>query len=364
VRVRGTFLLLALLGACEPDKPAAPAPPQAPTPTPFPAAVSWEKARAPHAVFDAQGNAHVAFVKEDRIFVASEDANRAGFETPDEVAVAPKVMAGFGRGPKLAVAGRGMCLLAIDGEKGTLRAWTGDGIGGWSGPVDVTRVEGAALEGLHAVASDGGRRVFACWVDLRTKKPEIWGALSQDGGATWGEESCVYRSPSGAICPCCAPSATYLRDGTLAVLFRNEVEGARDPWVITSLDGGTKFEPASKLGKGTWKLDACPADGGAIVPADPTWIAIWRRDADVFISTPVLPEHRLRAGMLPAIATSGPGTWIGWQDARNGKLFVEAPGGTPLFTAADVSSWTLCGSPHGRAIIVYESKGELHCVRL
>ncbi len=308
--------------------------------------------------------AHVAFVRGDRILVASEDAHLFGFETPDEVAVAPKVMAGFGRGPRLAASARGLCLLAIDGETETLRAWTGDDIGSWSGPVDVTRVPGAAAEGLHAVASDGRQRVFACWVDLRTKQPELWSALSKDGGTTWSAEICVYRSPSGSICPCCAPSATYLRDSTLAVLFRNEVDGARDPWLVTSLDGGMTFEAARKLGTGTWKLDACPADGGAIVPGDPNWLAIWRRDEDVYLSTPVVPEHRVRAGILPSIATCGPGTWTGWQEARNGKLIVEAPGGTPCFSASDVSSWTLCGSPQGRALVVYESQGALHCARL
>jgi len=364
VKRLGTCLLLALLSACKRDSPPAPPPTPSPSPSPFPTLLSWENARAPHAVFDANGNIHVAFVREGRILVASEDANLSGFEPPDQVAEAPHVMVGFGRGPRMAASQRGLCLLAIDGETGTLRAWTGDVIGTWSGPVDVTRVPGAAAEGLHAVASDGRQRVFVCWVDLRTKQPELWGAISQDGGATWSEESCIYRSPSGSICPCCAPSATYLRDSTLAVLFRNEVEGARDPWLVTSLDGGTTFEEARKLGSGTWKLDACPADGGAIVSADPGWLAIWRRDGDIFLSTPVVAEHRVRAGMLPAIATSGPGTWTGWQDARNGKLLVEAPGGTPFFSAADVSAWTLCGSPQGRAIVVYESKGTLHCARL
>ncbi|KAJ3054740.1 hypothetical protein HK102_011471, partial [Quaeritorhiza haematococci] len=54
-------------------------------------------------------------------------------------------------------------------------------------------------------------------------------------------------------------------------MWRNSLKGARDLFLADSSDGGRTFSPAEKLGRGTWPLNACPMDGGAVAvgPAGP-----------------------------------------------------------------------------------------------
>ena len=92
----------------------------------------------------------------------------------------------------------------------------------------------------------------------------VYGASSEDGGGTWSASRLVYASPSGAVCTCCHPSVAVDDDGGVSVMFRNALGGSRDMYVARSTDGGRTFPPAAKVGAGTWKLEACPMDGGAL----------------------------------------------------------------------------------------------------
>lgn len=74
----------------------------------------------------------------------------------------------------------------------------------------------------------------------------------------------VYASPSGSVCQCRHPTIAMAPNGQIHVMFRNELEGARDMYVVSSADGGRSFKTAEKLGGGTWMLNACPMDGGAM----------------------------------------------------------------------------------------------------
>ena len=191
-------------------------------------------------------------------------------------------MTGFGRGPRLAATDKGLCLVAIDGETGTVRAWSSRR----SPHVERAVRRHARAEGRGRRVARAGRRRAAARVRVLDRPAHeaaraVGRALDWTAASTWGAESCVYRSPSGSICPCCAPSATYLRDSTLVVMFRNEIEGARDPWLVhVAATAARRSRRRASSATGTWKIDACPSDGGAIVAADPGWLAIWRRDAE------------------------------------------------------------------------------------
>ena len=53
-----------------------------------------------------------------------------------------------------------------------------------------------------------------------------------------------------------------------------------------SNDGSESFEKAAKLGLETWRLDACPMDGGGIAIFDDRMVATaWRRDNTVYLAT-------------------------------------------------------------------------------
>src|SRR5262249_24079329 len=134
----------------------------------------------------------------------------------------------------------------------------------WQGPVAVNAVPGSAREGLHAMAAAPDGTVYCVWLDLRAKKSQVYGAASPDGGAGWQNEKLIYESPDGGVCPCCQPSVGYDPRGGLHVMWRNDLNGARDMYLVSSEDGGRTFGPSGKLGQGTWRLKVCPMDGGGL----------------------------------------------------------------------------------------------------
>jgi hypothetical protein len=80
---------------------------------------------------------------------------------------------------------------------------------------------------------------------------------------TWSKNLMIYESPAGTICECCHPSAAIDSEGQVLVMWRNWLAGSRDMYLVRSRDGLT-FSKPEKLGSGTWKLNACPMDGGGL----------------------------------------------------------------------------------------------------
>src|SRR5581483_10651378 len=192
---------------------------------------------------------------------------------------------GMHRGPRIALVGKTIVISAVVGERGKgadgdLLAWRSlDNGNTWSEGVRINDVPAAAREGLHGMASDGKDLLFATWLDLREKGTRLYGSISRDGGATWSSNVLVYASPSGSVCQCCHPSAVIAPNGRISVMFRNELNGARDMYVVSSVDGGRSFTAAEKLGTDTWILNACPMDGGGITFDPNGQIAtVWRRE--------------------------------------------------------------------------------------
>ena len=148
----------------------------------------------------------------------------------------------------------------------------------------------ATADGLAALA----------WLDLREKGTRIYTAVSRDHGATWSPDNFAYASPSGSVCECCHPSVAINTDAAMAVMFRNNLDGYRDMYVARSRDW-TKLGPPKKSGTGSWKLDACPMDGGALVLDGNDVISVWRRETDVYLAPLGQPEKRLGTGRDPVI---------------------------------------------------------------
>jgi len=260
--------------------------------------------------------AFVACGQGDRVFVlASKDAGRT-FGSPVALPTTGKLMLGMRRGPRVAISGRAVVVSAVYGQKGggadgDLFSWRSRDEGRtWVGPVRVSDVPGAAREGLHAMAASSTGRLAATWLDLRGGGTEIWAASSDDGGASWGKNVRVYRSPDGHVCECCHPSAAFGPKGELYVMFRNWLGGARDMYLSASRDGGATFGAAQRLGVGTWPLNACPMDGGSIgVAADGSVTTVWRRGGRVYLSQPGKPETEVGEGFQPWMSGDGAVVW-------------------------------------------------------
>jgi hypothetical protein len=295
-------------------------------------------------------------------FAASTDSGKT-WTKPVLVSTPGKLSLGMRRGPRIAMTPGAIVISAVAGEKGggadgDLLTWRSvDGGKSWSTGKVINDLASAAREGLHAMVAGGNGLVFAVWLDLRQKGTRLYGSTSHDGGATWSPNVLVYESPSGTVCQCCHPSAAIDAQGRIFVMFRNVLDGNRDMYLVRSDDGGKTFGPAAKFGSGTWKLDGCPMDGGAVaVDAGGNPISVWRREGDVFLSTGANPEQRLGVGRQPILTATPRGPVLAWTEGK--ALKVRAPGqaDAPVLDS-DAAYPSMVALKGGRVVLAWEQGG-------
>ncbi len=293
-------------------------------------------ARAQHPLFSTQGQQpalytgadgtlELVFGKSNEIYYSHSDDEGRTFSTPVLVDSLPGLHLGASRGPRIASSRRTVVITAID-RKGDLYAYTLDRRKGTWGPRrKVNDAPEVAREGFNALTGDGRGRFFVTWLDLRSdKKNKIFGATSEDGGKTWSKNRLVYRSPDSTVCECCQPTAV-MKGKHVYVMFRNWIDGARDMYVIHSTDGGVSFGAPRKLGEGTWKLNACPMDGGDLqVGRENELAAVWRRNNDLYLTRAGEQEQRIAQGRNATLAVSGESTFLAWH--QTGQVWSLMPG--------------------------------------
>ena len=308
----------------------------------------------PQLAVNAKGTAWVAFGRGAEIHVARSEDGGATFATPVRVASLPSLMLGRRRGPRIVAHGDHLTVTAMAAD---LHAFTStDGGRTWKGPFRVNDTAGSAREGLNGLAAAPGGSVFAVWLDLRGERTQLFGSESADGGRTWSANRVIYRAPPGqTVCECCHPSASFNARGDLHVMWRNAVDGARDLWSAERAAATADFSPARKLGAGTWRLNACPMDGGAVFPTTAGFGTIWQRAGRVIHAPPGGGERDLGPGIQPVATAVGGRTLALWQNGRG--LWMEFLGmensGRP-FTAEGRFPSLLTLSDSRRAIAAYE----------
>ncbi|MDZ4286558.1 MAG: sialidase family protein, partial [Prosthecobacter sp.] len=283
------------------------------------------------------------------------------FTAPVQLAALSKVALGMRRGPHIAVTEKALIVTAQSHEDGDVHAWLSTDAGKtWKEQRRINGTAGSAREGLHALAGNGRSVVAAAWLDDRNGGAEVWSRVSLDGGLTWQPERLVYHSPEGFVCQCCAPAVAVNAEGGVVIMWRNALAGARDLYSSVSTDGGRTFAPAEKLGQGTWSLNMCPMDGGAITwsaGAEPE--AVWRRDTTVYLSSSSTkaPETKLAAqSMQPLIVMTGKTRTVLWES--QGNLMIQSGETEPSVFAEKSRAASVTALPDGRAAIAWESMGQ------
>ena len=272
------------------------------------------------------GNAvHAVWGRGDSILYAFSANRGQTFSAPEVVGVLPKLFSFAMRGPQVAAISGGACIIACN-QQGDLIAYQKTGTGHWRKTAKVNDVDTIAKEGFLDLASDGRGNLFAAWLDLRKgRRNNIAGARSTDGGKTWSANRLLYMSPDGHVCECCKPSVA-VQGRQVAVQFRNWVKGSRDLWLLRSSDGGQTFGPAEKLGTGTWKLDACPMDGGGLALQKSGAVqTVWRRRDTLFAYSPGKPETGLATGKSCALELAAGRPVYAW--VEKGEIVLLTPGG-------------------------------------
>ncbi len=274
------------------------------------------------------------------------------------------------RGPRIAFAGNAIVISAVVGKTlaagphahglpadGDLVAWRStDGGRSWSQGIRINDVPAAATEGLHSLAGDGKGHLFAAWLDKRgAHGTKLFGARSTDGGLTWSN-NLIYGSPEGTICECCHPSVAMDSSGQILVMWRNWLGGSRDMYLARSGDG-VSFSPPEKLGSGTWKLNACPMDGGGLAVYRNRIVTAWRRDHEIFLASPGAEEIPVDEGVDVAIAAGEAGTYAAWSTPAGIRAL--APGEKKPVAIAAKGSFPGVVAVRGGALVAWEEDGKI-----
>ena len=325
----------------------------------------------------AHGQVAMAFGAGASIYFARSKDQGRSFGAPVKVADAGALALGRHRGPRLVILKDALLISAIAGEKqstgphahglpenGNLMVWRSiDNGATWTRAAVINDVPGAAREGLHAIAAGPDGELFAVWLDLRTQGTQLFGAQSSDGGVTWSKNVSVYSSPDGTICQCCHPSLSIDEKGAIWVMWRNVLGGSRDLHLIKSVNG-VNFGKARKLGSGTWKINACPMDGGGFVVAKGQVTSVWRRDGEIVLDEPGHAEQSIAAGKDVAITRGKRGLYLAWT-GKDGAIQVRPPGAPePMAIGPEGGFVHLMPIEDGSVLAAWEAKGVIETKRL
>ena len=282
------------------------------------------KGQMPNLAIDKTGNLHLVYGCGDSIMYEQSFNGGKTFSAPFLVAILPGLYAFAMRGPQIACTLEGLAILAAN-ESGDIYSYMKDGAGHWANVSRVNDVDTVAKEGLMALSGDG-KNLFAVWLDLRGKKRnKIVGAKSKDGGKNWSRNMLIYNSPDSSVCECCKPSVA-VKGNKVSVMFRNWLHGNRDLYLIRSSDGGNHFGNAEKLGNGSWPLNGCPMDGGAIViNARNEPQTVWRRQSKIFACEPGKPEIEIGEGRSCSMESVNGKNVYAW--IENGEVVCVLPKG-------------------------------------
>ncbi|HUA59660.1 MAG TPA: sialidase family protein [Verrucomicrobiae bacterium] len=331
-------------------------------------------AREPQMAADGS-NVVLTFGAGNAIYFSSSHDGGRTFSAPSKVADAGILPLTRHRGPRIAFAGQAIVITAVAGNKveegshahglpsdGDLMVWRSpDGGKTWSRGSAINDVAASATEGLHALASDGKARLFAVWLDKRGGKgTKLYSSRSTDGGVTWSKNVALYQSPDGSICECCHPSALIDGSGELLVMWRNSIGGSRDLYLSRSRDG-VSFSSPRKLGEGTWKINACPMDGGGLAASSGEVLTAWRREGNVFLAEPGRSEKQIGAGKDVALALSGKKAYVAWVDGTKVEVWIDGK----VEQLADAGAFpSLLSLPGGGVAAAWEENGTIQIRRL
>ena len=305
----------------------------------------------------------LVFGSENTIYFSISTDDGRTFGAPLPVATAPTLSLGNHRGPRVAFTGGAIIITAgtssPKGEYGpnTLHSWRStDGGKTWLPGPAISAPESAGM-GFHALASDGKQGLWSVWLGPEEGKLKLFGAHSVDAGVTWSKPRIIYESPDGGVCECCHPSVTIARDGNILVMFRNSLKGSRDLYLATSKDAGQSFA-VTKLGQGTWPINACPMDGGGLAEFNGRAVTVWRRQSDLFIARPDgKPEESLGAGKNPAVAFNEKGVYAVWSSAQG--LMAKTPSRAEPYVLAKSGAFPSI-TAQGAAVVAWEDNGVIH----
>lgn len=271
--------------------------------------------RQPNIAVDIKGVVRMVYGNDEKIYCITSTDNGTTFSKPVLVAQLPGMHLGNTRGPQLASSKNYSMIAAID-KAGSIHSYKLNHTkGGWMKSTVVNDKTGSAVEGLMAIGADKEDNFYATWLDIRMEnKNNIYFSSTSGNKTVWNKNQLVYKSPEGHVCECCKPNIT-VSSNKVVIGFRNWMMGSRDIYYAVSDNKGKTFPEPKKSGTGTWRLNACPMDGGGLAVNDKGAVsAAWRRNSEVFYASPNRPEKKLGTGRDVSMAVNKGNTLVAWHE--------------------------------------------------
>jgi hypothetical protein len=277
--------------------------------------------RQPQVSVDNAGIVRVVYGLDDKIFCATSTNHAKTFSAPVLVAQLDGMHLGMGRGPQLASSAGCSVITAMD-KAGDIH-WFKQAKGNakWQSMGVINDLKGSAPEGMMAIGADNSDNFYAVWLDIRAgKHNQICFSSLPAKSNKWLANRLIYKSADMHVCECCKPSIA-VSGNTVAVMFRNWLNGSRDLYTLRSADAGRTFSPAQKMGLGTWKLDGCPMDGGGIrLNTSNVVQTVWQRKGDIYFAQGADPEMYIGRGKTCSMVANGTQALITYQNNDTLKL--------------------------------------------
>ncbi|MCW3090957.1 MAG: exo-alpha-sialidase [Ferruginibacter sp.] len=310
----------------------------------------------PNLVKDIDRNIQLVYGCGDSLMSIVSYDEGSSFAPPSLIDILPHLAASHTRGPQIAATSHGL-VLTVCNSMGDIFCYTKSPSLPWVKSGKVNDQDTIDKENLIALGADG-ELAFSAWLDVRNNgKNKIYGALSVDGGKTWSKNRMIYNSPDSSVCSCCKPSVV-VHGKNVYVMFRNWLKGNRDMYLTQSKDGGDHFEPAKKLGVGSWKLNACPMDGGSLALKTNGEIhTVWRREGRVFSAIAGMPEKEIGEGKGCAIEMVNGQNVYAWTE--NGELKIIKPGGEKITVGRGMQP-VIKAIGKEKLICVWEQEKQVH----
>jgi hypothetical protein len=306
----------------------------------------------PQTTIDNKGRVRIVFGLGNKIFYSISKDRGVNFSEPVLIGEIEGMHLGMTRGPQLATSKDYSVVTAMD-KKGNIHSFVLDHKNDtWTKIKNVNDLEASAPEGLMGVSADDNNNFYAVWLDLRDERKNNICFAVLSGNNSWSKNKFIYRSPDGHVCECCKPSVVA-RGNLVSVMFRNWLDGARDLYLTTSSDKGKTFTTAQKLGTGTWKLNACPMDGGdlSIDPGNAVH-TVWQRDGQIFSAIPGQPEMLIGRGRNCSISDNV----FGW---AQGQQLIVKRGNAKELVLDDGSALKLAHFNNGEFFAVWENNKKI-----
>ncbi|MDP3468596.1 MAG: hypothetical protein Q8S11_09705 [Daejeonella sp.] len=312
----------------------------------------------PNLSIDTKGVIRVTYGNGEKIYCLTSTNNGISFSSAVLVAELPGMHLGNTRGPQIASSKNFSMISAMD-KGGNIHSYRlNHSIGKWILVTEINDKKASAPEGLMAIAADKEDNFYATWLDIREGKTNnVYFSSINGKSVKWNANSLVYKSPDKHVCECCKPNIV-VANRKIVIGFRNWLMGSRDIYYTVSNDKGKSFSAAQKSGTGTWKLNACPMDGGSLAVNSSGMVsAAWRRNGDVYYWSENQAEIKLDSGRDVSMAQNNKETYIAWQDKKIVSVMnLNTKKVTVLGSGVSPKVYTL---DNGKAICFWEDDKQL-----